>query len=173
MQSKSIIYAVVVSTGLIRGIMHADEDINQGHSYSEPGVNTRQITFTSKLTDEKKAYTLYVGSYKPSKFKLKINGHKIKDGQSITLAIEDNKFLARYDYEFRAMFQHFAGYREAGFEADPNRDHYDIDFSWKSDDRFIIRHARYLGITQTCNDHEKLDKRAIKSGLEMAMRRLR
>lgn len=106
------------------------------------------ITFTSKLTDEKKGYNLYVTTFKPTKFKLTINGHKLRDGQSITIPVENNKFLIRYDYEFKAMFKTFAGYREVEFEIDPTRDHYSIDFSWKHEHRFIINHAHYIRITQ-------------------------
>lgn len=110
--------------------------------------HTRHITFTSKLTDEKKGYNLIVATYRPSKFKLTINGHKIKDGQTIHVSVENNKFLIRYDYEFKAMLKSFVGYREVEFELDPIRDHYSIDFSWKHEHRFIIHHANFIRITQ-------------------------
>lgn len=118
------------------------------HDHHHSHEHTRTIKFTSKLTDEKKGYNLIVTTYKPSKFKLTINGHKIKDGHSIHVPVENNKFLIRYDYEFKAMFKTFAGYREVEFEIDPLHDHYSIDFSWKHEHRFIIHHARFVRITQ-------------------------
>ena len=124
----------------------ANTHTNSDHHETRHGHN--HVTFISKLTDEKKGYNLYVTTFKPTKFKLTINGHKIRDGQSIHIPIENNRFLIRYDYEFKAMFQTFAGYREVEFEIDPTRDHFAIDFSWKHEHRFIIKHAQFIRITQ-------------------------
>jgi hypothetical protein len=106
------------------------------------------VTFLSKLTDDKKGYNLVLTTFKPTKFKLTINGTKLRDGQSLNIDVENNKFLIRYDYEFKAMFQTFAGYREVEFEIDPERNHYEIDFSWKHEHRFIIKHAKFIRITK-------------------------
>lgn len=123
-----------------------------GSAYTSPEATKsghQHKTFNSKLTDEKKGYNLYVTTFKPTKFKLTINGHKLRDGQSIHIPIENNRFLIRYDYEFKAMFKAFAGYREVEFEIDDiTRDHFSIDFSWKNEHRFIIKHAKFIRITQ-------------------------
>lgn len=111
-------------------------------------TRTRTIEFNSKLTKEKKGYNLVVTMFYPTKFKITINGHKLRDNQSISIPVENNRFLIRYDYEFKAMFKTFAGYREVEFEIDPSIDRYAIDFSWKHDNRFIINHARFIQITQ-------------------------
>ena len=131
-------------------LLHSGASFCQAH-HRHARSNTshlRHVSFTSKLTDEKKGYNLIVTTYQPSKFKVTINGHKIKDGQTINVPVENNKFLIRYDYEFKAMLKKFVGYREVEFELDPVRDHYSIDFSWKHEHRFIIHHANFIRITQ-------------------------
>lgn len=113
-------------------------------SFSEP----RTIIFKSTLNDEKKGYKLLIGTFKPSKFKITINGQKIKDHHTLTLPIENNKFIIRYDYEFNAFFRSFAGYREVEFQADPLAREFILDFSWKHNDRFIISNAKFIRIVK-------------------------
>ena len=142
MQPIPILYrAIALAFLCMTGFAHPNpETTRSGHHH---------MTFNSKITDEKKGYNLYVTTFKPTKFKLTINGHKLRDGQSIHIPIENNRFLIRYDYEFKAMFKTFAGYREVEFEIeDPSRDHLSIDFSWKHEHRFIIKHAKFIRITQ-------------------------
>lgn len=142
MQPIPILYRAIAFTFLfMAGSTHTNpEATKSGHHH---------MTFNSKLTDEKKGYNLYIKIFKPTKFKLTINGQKLKDGQSIHIPIENNRFLIRYDYEFKAMFQSFTGYREVEFEIDDlTRDHISIDFSWKHEHRFIIKHAKFIRITQ-------------------------
>lgn len=142
MQPISFLYRAIALTILLaHGATHTNNEITRsGHHH---------MVFNSKLTEEKKGYNLYVTTFKPTKFKLTINGHKLKDGQSIRIPIENNKFLIRYEYEFKAMFKTFAGYREVKFELiDPAANHTSIDFSWKHEHRFIIKNARFIEITQ-------------------------
>jgi hypothetical protein len=148
MQSfKTSLNAIVFAVALINVVNHIHATHSHTHTKSIHG-HSREVTFTSKLTDEKKGYSLIVTTYKPSKFKITINGHKLKDGRSLHIPVEDNKLLIRYDYEFNAMFKTFSGYREVEFELDPSRDHYSIDFSWRHENRFIIHHAKFIRITQ-------------------------
>lgn len=144
-----IIYNVIVFViALMSSTTYIHGNVGQNHTrQSHPNEHTRNIAFTSKLTDKKREYKFGI-MHKPSKFKLTINGSKIKDGQVIHIPIENNKFLIRYDYEFKAFGITFAGYREAEFEIDPIRDHYFIDFSWKNENRFIVNHAHFIRITQ-------------------------
>jgi len=111
-------------------------------------AQTRTITFKSTLNDEKKGYKILIGTFKPSKFTIHINGHKIKDHHTLTVPIENNRFIIRYDYEFNAYLRTFKGYREVEFEVESVTNHFVLDFSWKHNDRFIISNAKFVRIVK-------------------------
>jgi hypothetical protein len=121
-----------------------EESANASVQSPVAASSNKTIQFTSAINDNKKGYNLVFMTYRPSKFKVSINGQELADNSSIHIPIVNDEFIIRYDYLFSLIKD--PGFREVKFRLKPGRVACTVDFSFMHETRFIIDHADFVEV---------------------------
>ena len=82
-------------------------------------------------------YKHWTGKYSPTKFLVTANGIPLEPGQTTSIMVTNNKLDLRFEHEF--MNGKRSGDKTVPFTLKDDTIAIDLTFSWKEDDRFIIK----------------------------------
>lgn len=112
----------------------------------------KTVTLNNNIEHKMLGYKKF-GTHYPSNFSITIDGKKIiqagskeieKKEDTVTVPVANGTITLRYDYEFGT---YKTGANIVEFKTDPKKTTYDLEFSWKDDNRIIIEGTEVVSKT--------------------------
>lgn len=108
-------------------------------------AQTRNITFSNKITPPMLVYTYLFIKYSPSRFNVTINGETIEPGQEKTIKVTNNTIKVQYYFEFGS---HRSGTRAIEYSVAQTPATASLTFAWKKKIRITIDGATPLSAVE-------------------------
>jgi len=115
------------------------ENAEQINETQIPEKKSHPITITNDIKPEMLAYKHWTGTYKPTEFKLTVNGTEVKAGEKYEVS-SDQTLEIHYQYSF--MNGKRTGEKTVTYELQKDVQNAAITFSWDNESRIIVDNAQ-------------------------------
>ena len=115
-----------------------------GELLTVPAPKKREITIINHITRDMTAKRYLGFDYYPDSFSICINKEQLKDNEERKIAIQDNKLLIEYNYNFRNGYR--KGTRIVEFEVPEAHQQCTLTFSWEQNSHVLIDNANFISL---------------------------
>jgi len=110
-------------------------------------ASAQTIEVTNNITTKMTKYKYMFVNYKPSVFKIEVNGKQIENGKTENIHVDNGKLEIRYDYEFD---KHRKGAKVVAFNVPEDMKKISLTFNWKKKKkgRILIKGLKATSVTE-------------------------